>query len=151
MVLDKITNIDKYKNLGHNFKVAIEYLKNIDINKLKPGRNEIDGNNVFAVNITRDSFVDEDSFYEMHQSYADIHFVIEESESMYYEHPQYLHNVLKPFDKGEDVSLFKLDSSRNKLNLLKNEFAIFFPNEAHVPAVLNEKRKMRKIVIKVKI
>lgn len=150
MIVDKLTNIEKYKSLSPNFKTAIEKLQNLKVEELIPWRNEVDGDNVYLINVTREGLHENEAIYEYHEVYADLHFVTEEYESFYYEDYRNLVNVITPFSKKDDIALFKLDSKRIRLNLKRGEFVIFFPGEAHAHAILGEKREMKKIVLKVK-
>ena len=46
MIIDTISNAEKYYKLGANFKTGFEFLQNNDLKKLENGKYSIDGDNV---------------------------------------------------------------------------------------------------------
>ena len=49
MILDVLECIEQYASLNPHFAAAFEFLHRADIADLLEGRNEIDGDNVFAM------------------------------------------------------------------------------------------------------
>ena len=138
-----------FKNPGR-WKKAFYFLKNQDLNNLKPGRYELEGLDLF-VNvddyITKD---EKDRSFEAHQKYADIQYVVSGEEKIGVI-PLENTKVIVPYDSINDVSF--LNAKENNYRLATPErFFVFFPNDAHRPSVKADNNdKVRKVVVKVRI
>jgi YhcH/YjgK/YiaL family protein len=49
MIIDSIKNISYYSNIGERIFKALSYLKENDFSKMKDGKYEIDGENIYAL------------------------------------------------------------------------------------------------------
>ena len=69
---------DRFQNdiSGERFAKAFAWLASTDLAALEPGRNEIDGDDIFANVMTITSSAASEKNYEAHRAYADIHCVI---------------------------------------------------------------------------
>jgi len=149
MILDNIKNIDTYKGLSNNIDDAIEYLKSSDLSTLENGRNEINSNMFVLVN-EYSTQGNESNISEAHRKYIDLQYIISGSEIIEYETLSD-QNLVKEYDVENDYVLHNL-SNKSSLILSSNMFALFFPNDLHMPGLIYEKsEQVKKIVIKILI
>ncbi len=149
MIFDNLNYASKYNFLSENFKKAFDFLKNTDLTKLEVGKGEIFGREVHY-SVSEYQTKDVPGFFEAHDVYADIQVIILGNERIdYFYRPE--GNVTVEYNPEKDV--LKLDSDNySKLKIKSNEFAVFFPHDAHRPNLTDDKtQQIKKIVIKVKI
>ena len=48
MIIDTLTNADKYAGLHRNFSRAFQFIKNTDLANIEPGKYPIEGNDIHA-------------------------------------------------------------------------------------------------------
>ncbi len=107
MIFDTAKNLDFYRNLGveDRYAKAVDFLKNTDLEKLEPGKYEIDGKNVFANVVEYTTIPWEEAKYEAHHNYTDIQYVISGSEIMTYARIDEL-NEKVPYNDEKDVVFY---------------------------------------------
>lgn len=147
-VIDSLANIEKYASLSANFATAAAFLAKGDFASLKPGRNEIDGDNVF-VNCDAPTYVlPADRTPEVHHRYFDIHVPLTDDEKI----GLAAFNVLAKgsFDAAKDGGFYEQDVGWHVVR--KGEFCITWPITcAHAPAVTTDVVKpARKLIVKVR-
>lgn len=151
MIFDSLKNFSKYSVFTEDTtKKIVDFLAKADMN-LPIGRNEIDGDKLFASvqsYTTRDL---EASVYEVHHEFVDIQLILAGEESLYYTTDEDV-KVTKEYASEGDCALFAFKKeTATMLNLQLGDFAIFLPYELHMPCVdsLNGKKEIRKIVVKI--
>jgi YhcH/YjgK/YiaL family protein len=151
MIYDCIKNAGLYKGLSENFKKAFSYLENLDIDSLeKDKRYEIEGSDMgFKVTKIECKAPDND-FYEAHIKFADIQLIVSGTEYMGYQNL----NKLEPrekYDEKKDIAWYRGEGMMMKYE--KGDFAVFFPEDAHMPCRNDGKTECEsyKLVIKVKL
>ena len=91
----------------------------------------------------------EDCFFESHKKYIDIQYVFEGEEIMEVENLSNL-QVTTPYKEDLDYAKYSQSKDSSILKIRKNELAIFFPQDAHMPCIkLDEKKKVIKAVFKI--
>lgn len=149
MIFDSIENAKLYYGLGERFQKAFEYLSSVDFTELKPGRYEIDGDNIYALvqkYMTKDP---DDGNWEAHQNYIDLQYVFSGSETFGVVNSDYLDEV-SDYDDEKDVVL--LEGEGDFLQLNDGEFVVVFPHEAHMPGMaVEENEEVLKVVVKIKV
>ena len=148
MVFDKIENIALYKSLHPEFTKAFNYLKNTDFSKLDDGKYKIDGDDMFAIVQHYDTKESANAKLESHFKYIDIQYMHSGTELI---GVSTLYKQL-PFknDPENDIAFYEGEASFVKLT--KGMFAIFFPDDMHMPGIKSEQSQLvKKVVIKVKI
>ena len=149
MILDKLEHAGWYETLNKNFKKGFDYLKNTDLLNAEIGKFEIDGKNVFAIISEYDSKKHEDCRLEAHRTYADIQFIIAGREAIGYT-PLCNQEVTAEYIPEKDIIFFSGETTQ--LPLEAGMFAIFFPQDAHLPGRHTEKSThVKKIVLKVSV
>lgn len=151
MILDCIKNIHSYTNLSKNFNTAIQFILDQKTMDLADGRYEVDGSNIYAmISTTTMSNIPDFNHYEAHQVYADIQYIKSENEIIYYL-PTHELEINTPYDKEKDIAFYN-GKIGTKLVMKKDDFAIFMPQDAHLPCCMVEgKEGSKKIVIKVRM
>jgi len=149
MIIDKIENASLYAGISERIKKALNYIQNTDFIKLETGKYDIDGENIYALVNEYETKDAKESFLEGHRNYIDVQFIIDGVEQIGY---AALANqiVTKKYDSKDDYLLF--NDEHSMISLKKGMFAIFFPNDLHMPGIKIEKSsKVKKVVLKVKI
>jgi len=147
MIFDKIENTSLYQNLHPGFTKAFDYLRNTDFSKLEDGKYKIDGDDIFALvqqYETRDSA---NAKLETHYQYIDIQYIHVGTELI---GVSPLYNQLpSKKDHKKDIAFYEGDASF--IRLTAGMFAIFFPDDMHMPGIkTKESEIVKKVVIKVK-
>ena len=148
MIFDHISNAPKYYCLHKLFEKAFNYLYKTDFSKLAEGKYPIEGENCFAIVNRYTTKTVSESFAESHKKYIDIQFMISGTEKFGYGYIQNFEN--KKY--CEDNDLQKHYGNLNFLSLGKDNFAILFPDDVHMPGIIAENPcKILKVVVKVAI
>jgi len=146
MILDKIENIDLYSGISENIKNAIEYLKQTDFSKKEIGKHEVDDNMFYIVNEYETQ--DFNGILEAHKTYIDLQYILEGSEIIQFESLE-KQKIKKAYNSKDDYA-FYFSNNPTQLILEEGNFAIFFPNDLHVPGIKNrETKNIRKVVFKI--
>ena len=149
MILDKIENADLYKGIHVGIHKALIYIQNSNFSDLINGRQEIDGDNIFAIVKEYQTKIIDDNLLESHLKYIDVHYMEQGIEqigitTLTNQKPKAVYNNF------DDYMLFK--ESCDLITLKKGMFAIFFPDDIHLPEITAGKiSKVKKVVVKVKI
>lgn len=149
MIFDALENAVIYYGLGEKFKTAFEYLKTTDFSSVKEDRVELDGDNMFAIIAKYETKNSEDAKWEAHKKYIDIQFVISGAENMGFVLADYL-DIKEKYNEKNDVEI--LEGLGDFVQVNEGEFAVFFPDDAHMPGLkIKENEMVHKVVIKIKI
>lgn len=149
MIIDKLENAEYYYKLGERFKTAFGYLKSTDMNKLENGKYEIDGDNIFVSVQEYTTKPIEEGRWEAHRKYADIQFLIKGTEKLGYTDARDL--IPETEYNGENDILF-LKGNGQFAVAHAGDFLVFFPQDAHMPCISNEKQEnVKKAVVKIKL
>ena len=148
MIVDKIENTHLYINLGERIKKSFDYIIQTDLKKLQPGRYDIDGDDIFALVSEYRTKPESDGKLEAHKKYIDIQYLISGEELMGYA-PLDGQEILEPYKKENDIIFYK--GEKVFIKVTEGMFAIFFPEDVHMPGIQVEKKSpVKKLVIKVK-
>ena len=148
MILDYLNNINCYEKLHPKFEQAFKFLQNNDLINMPLGKQVIDGDSLFVILDKSRGRKKEKARLEIHRKYIDIQLILEGTDEMGWESKQ---NCTTPFDEynaENDIQFFK-DRPSSWVTVKKGMFAIFFPNDAHLPLIGNT--MIHKAVVKVAI
>jgi len=149
MIIDQIKNVSTYEGLSDNFKKAFDFLTSKDLKNMEVGRYEIDGENVFVLIQEYEPKEEKDGKCEAHKKYADIQFIISGIEKMGYAPVEGM-EIIDPYNEVKDRYFVKWAGDFNTYT--DGMFAIFFPQDAHMPGIkVEQNSKVKKAVVKVKI
>lgn len=146
MVLDKLENFGEYISLNPNFAKVLEFLQNGNLHDLPLGRNEICGDIVFANVVEVKPKSKSEAPIETHRKYIDVHVPLSGNEIIGYTPLAEL--PFAEFVEADDAALYPVSlQARDYFNVKKGEFAIFFPQDGHAPAITEV--PLKKIIVKV--
>lgn len=147
-VIDSLANIGACAGIGRNFAKACEFLAKGDFSSLKPGRNEIDGDEVF-VNFDEANYVmKEERRPELHRRYFDIHVPLDADEVIGL--TRHDESANGSFNESSDGGFY--DEPVEWFTVRHGEFAVCWPVVcAHAPAVTTDvPKRAKKLIVKVK-
>ncbi len=147
MIIDKLTNADKYITLHKDFKLVFDYLKTHDLSELDCGRHEIRGSEVFF-NL-QEYETKPSQKLEAHKKYIDIQVLAIGEEYMGYTNIDNT-TVSEEYNPEKDVEFLK--GSVDKLKADNKTFLIFYPQDAHMPALaIDSPKHVKKAIFKIHI
>ena len=148
MILDVLENAHRYRALNKGFAAAIEFLLRPDLNELPVGKYEIDGDRVYAT-VSKDlGRKKEDALLETHEKYIDIQLVLAGTDDMGWKPKSSCKQPLGEYEQQADVQFFA-DEPDAWLSTESGSFAIFFPEDAHIPLISSG--QLHKVVVKVAV
>jgi YhcH/YjgK/YiaL family protein len=148
MILDSLSNVDRYVAMHPNFGKAIDFLKSQDLSAIQPGKYPIDGEELFASVSLKDGSKVSDAKFEAHNSYIDIQYCISGKEKMGWRPRDTCTQPKGDFNKEKDV-IFYSDTPDTYFELKEGQFTIFYPEDVHAPMI--GEGPIKKIVIKIKL
>ena len=146
MILDVLGNAHHYLALNKGFAKAIEFLLRPDLNELSVDNYEIDGDRVYAMVAKDPGRKKEDALLETHEKYIDIQLVLAGTDDMGWKPKSSCKQPSGEYDKESDVQFFA-DEPAVWLSTQRGGFAIFFPEDAHMPLISSG--QLHKVVVKV--
>lgn len=146
MMIDHLDNAARYYALHPVFEKAFEFLRSPGAGELKPGRNEIDGDVLYAMSLAMESRPAGNDFLEYHQRYIDIHYTLEGVDVMGWRPTPLCEKNRQEYDEASDAGLYD-DHSYTRAALPPGTFCIVFPEDAHAPLI--GEGFVRKIVLKI--
>ena len=150
MLLDSIENFFRYATKNDRSLMAYDFIVNYLKKPLPLGRYEILGDDVYANIIEYETAPAEQKDFEMHKRYIDFQFMVAGQEKMYLRSSEQLE--AQPYDEATDCAFLKGDSGICQFDVQPNQFAVFYPHEAHKPGCsIDGPETVRKIVVKIAV
>ena len=147
--IDKITFAVQYHKNKAGWDKAFAFLRDSDLVALKPGRYDIDGDNVYALITEAPSKTFEQSGWESHRKYIDLQYVIVGKEKIGVVNLSQA-TVTKPYDEAKDYANYSADGKF--YTATPDAFFLFFPNDVHRPNILIKGYEVvKKVVIKIRL
>jgi biofilm protein TabA len=146
MILDVLENAHRYLALNKGLAKAIEFLLRPDLKELPVGKYEIDGDRVYATVSKDHGRKREDALLETHEKYIDIQLVLAGTDDMGWKPRSLCKQPSGEYDQKRDVQFFA-DEPEAWLSTESGSFAIFFPEDAHMPLISSG--QLHKVVVKV--
>ncbi len=148
MIFDVLDNAGRYYDLHKGFKLAFDFLLRPDIRDLAVGEYELDGRRVYAVVAKEEGRRKEDALLEAHVKYIDIQLVLEGTDTMGWAPVVSCKHQETAYDEEEDI-LFFTDAPEVWLPAERGYFAMFFPEDAHMPLI--SPKGIHKVVVKIAV
>ena len=146
MILDIIDNAHRYLVLNKGFPKAFEFLLSHELKELPVGKYEIDGERVYAM-VSKDlGLKKEDALLETHEKYIDIQLILAGTDDIGWKPKSLCKQPSGVYDHTSDLQFFN-DKPISWLSLESGEFAIFFPEDAHMPLISSG--RIHKVVVKI--
>ncbi len=150
MIYDKINNLETYASISDDIRLGLEWLRAV-----KPDV----GVGVYELSSRVKAIVSEyttkhenEYGYEAHRDNIDIQYIISGLEKICCLPLEYLKEA-KVYSKENDVAFYEsLEMKPQELILGNGYFAIFFPQDGHMPQLCVDKpESVKKVVVKVRI
>lgn len=149
MIVTRIENLKRYKELNENFKKLTDYLLVNDLSKINEGEIKIDGENVFGNCFVYYADGKEGDFFETHMNYLDVHIVIENAEDMAISSRDST-RVVDEYDEKKDIEILE-GTTEQLIHLTSGTCLITFPEDLHQPKVKVNNYQVKKAVFKVRL
>ena len=148
MIIDTLSNVDKYFSLNPRFAAAFSYLGKPLVRRMDSVREELDGDRLIALVSRKIGKQQNEAKLEVHRKYIDIQFVLQGIDTMGWKPASDCSEVLAPYDEEKDIGFFA-DEPSMWCPVHAGSYAIFFPEDAHAPMVSNG--EIHKIILKVAV
>jgi len=148
MIYDTIKNCKLYTDLRPGFKEAFDCI-NADRLEKNPGRYELK-NGVYYMVQSYETKPEAEGVFEAHKKYIDIQYIISGREKHFYANIAGM-KIRDPYSEEKDAVLF--NGKGFSLVLEPGFFAVYFPEDAHMPNLRagENAEKMIKVVFKIPV
>lgn len=148
MIIDTLSHAALYFALGPRLERALRFLQTLDAARAPVGRHEIAGDQVFALVQEYESRPLSAGAWEAHRKYMDVQYVAAGAEQMGYAPVASLQTG--PYDADKDF--LRLEGEGQFFRLEAGQFAIFAPQDAHMPGLqARGPQRVKKVVVKVRV
>lgn len=133
---------------------AIRYLRDTDIESMKPGRYEIDGDKMYASVVETRTAQRKTKRPEAHIRYVDVQCVIRGCERDYFYTDMGDNQIDEDAYEDRDIAFFQPNPNviESSVVMHAGDFAVFFPSDIHTPACsVGDDMDIKKVIIKVKV
>lgn len=149
MVYDKIDNIETYKGLSEDIYAGLTFLKNAT---------QFLTNGVHVINSRVKAIVSEyetraanENGYEAHRKFIDIQYLLKGREKNNCLPIEKLKET-KAYKEDIDAAFYEADMPTQELMLGDGYFAIYWPQDGHMPCLTaGDQENVKKVVVKVKV
>ncbi len=150
MVSAALSDIARYRGAVPAFDKVAEFLSK-DLSSLPDGRYDIDGDKLYASLASYETKDASEALFETHRKYIDIQIVLDGEEICGVAPADEVTEIALPYEEEKDVAFFDApDAVSAAIPLRKGLFAVFFPEDAHMPGLSGDAKScVRKCVIKV--
>jgi len=151
MIFDKIENHKNYRGLSKGLDNAFDFLLNTDLKNLSIGKHILNDELLYAACMEYETKENTLSKNEAHRKYIDVQYVISGEEKMFASNINGL-KISEEYDEDKDV-LFYEQKCECEFNVLQGYFAVFFPEDAHMPGlnISDNSSTVKKVVVKVHV
>ncbi len=148
MIFDKLQRTPRYTGLSRNLARALEYLASNDFSQTPVGKIELDGDSLYAIVQTYTTKPLEQGAWEAHRRYIDVQYLVSGRERIFF-------SPLERMQVGSYVSerdFLPMAGTGTALELTAGFFAIFHPEDAHMPGLaFEDPEPVKKVVVKVAV
>ena len=150
MVIDKLSEINKYACLHPRFAKAIDYIVTNNLLIAEPGTVLVDGEDIKAIIMEGNCVPKEESLagFECHNTYIDIQIVLKGKETVGWRSRKNSREPKGEYSEEKDV-LFYADAPTLFFELQAGMFSIYFPEDVHAPMI--GEGPIKKVVMKVRV
>jgi biofilm protein TabA len=146
MILDTLTQAERYLALHPLFPRAFDFLRHTDLHALTAGRHAVDGEKIFAIAEACAGRTRADAQLECHRRYIDIQLVLAGIDEMGWKPLAECVDPATDYDAARDIRFFN-DAPSSWIATPPGSFCLFFPDDAHAPLVSTG--LIRKVVLKI--
>jgi len=146
MILDVLENAHRYLALNNGFTRAFDFLMRPELKELPVDKYKIEGERVYAIVAKDPGRKKENALLETHEKYIDIQLVLAGTDDMGWKPKSSCKHPTDEYDPETDIQFFS-DEPDSWLSTGSGVFAIFFPEDAHMPLI--SLGQIHKVVVKV--
>jgi YhcH/YjgK/YiaL family protein len=148
MIFDMLSNCHLYKDITARLDIAFDYLTSTDLAALPVGRINLDGEHVYVLVQEYLTKRPDQGYWEAHRRYLDVQYIHSGCERI----DVALLNTMKLGEYAPERDFQALTGIGNPLTLTAGSFAIFFPQDAHMPGLAcGMQLQVKKIVVKCEV
>lgn len=153
MIKDNLQHISYYTYLTKELQLSLKYLKDTDFSSMENGKYDVIEDKAYAIVQDYTSKPEAEGKFEAHRKYIDIQFIVQGEEKIGVGKLEDFNEVTQ-YDEEKDI-VFLEPTEKEKCDFIKlkaEEFAIFTPQDAHMPSLaLEAPNHVKKVVVKVLI
>ena len=148
MIYAKNADALAYRGIHPNLDLALEHITPEFLAAIRDNqRVELQGDQVYCTRFTYETIPQEESFFEAHRRYLDIHIMVEGEERVDVNRPEDL--KLTDAQEGNDFYAYQGESWHSTV-LKPGEFLVVFPGDAHrIKVQVDGPKTVSKAVFKV--
>lgn len=149
MIYAKNTDALTYRGIHPNLDLALEHITQKFLDSVGHEKVQLKGDDVYATRFTYETVPEEESFFEAHRKFLDIHIMVDGSEGVEIAPPE----ELEEFNRVEANDFYAYRGPASyRLVLSPGDFLVVFPNDAHrIKMRLDAAETVTKVVFKVRI
>ena len=149
MIVDQLSQRRQYP-YGDAWNTAFTFLQTLDADT-EEGRHNLQGEDIYAMIESYETKSPESARPEAHRRYVDIQMLLSGTECITWWPTRDL-TVVQPFAPDSDIAFYEQPESLGiPLILTPGRFAVFFPEDAHMPGLRtsDSPSPVKKVVIKI--
>ena len=148
MIVDLLAHTGGYGLLPPGITAGLDFLRTTDLERLEPGRVEIDGDRLFAIVQEYETKAPGSGKWEAHRRYWDIQYVVRGVETLHWANIAHLQAGAYVPEKD----FLPLEGIGDRITLRAGMVALLAPQDAHMPGMALERpERVRKVVVKVAV
>lgn len=148
MIFDRLILFSRFTGLSKNLSTALHYLATQDFSTARPGRIDLQGDELFALVQEYMTKPFEQGIWEAHRRYIDVQYMISGRERIFFA-------PLETMRLGTYVAekdFLPMTGNGSPLDLSAGFFVVFYPEDAHMPGLqANTCESVKKVVVKIRI
>ena len=149
MIFDHISNISLYKTLSPDIYAGLAFLKDVKPD-IAPGTYQLTPR-VKAIISKYETKVKNEVGYEAHRKNIDIQYLLKGEERIACLPVEKLKETT-PYSEEKDAAFFTASIQPQEMTIGNGYFAIFFPQDGHMPQLsVGEPEMVKKVVVKVAV
>lgn len=147
MIIDSVKGFERYTKLHPLFEKVWNYMRKTDFNTLAPGKYFIEENDLYCTLWEGEGKGLEIPKLEVHDSYIDIHLLIEGDETIGHRDRSNCVGENIEYNQEKDIAFLE-EAPETFVILTPGYFALIYPHDAHAPLIGTG--KIKKCIFKVK-
>ena len=149
MILDTLANFHRYLPVHRLFPIISEFIHGRDLLSLEVGKHPL-GHGITVIIDEYTTRPTEDRFPECHRRFVDIQILLSGIETIGI-CPTSRVRTVTPYNTEKEYE--KVSGPMDFITLRENDFAVFFPHDAHLPGTISgaAPASVRKMVVKVPV
>jgi YhcH/YjgK/YiaL family protein len=145
MILDKLSAANAYRGIHPRLDGVLDRLNEAFLATVGPETMELEGDKLYVTRFTYETLPREETFFEAHKRYLDVHLMVQGEERVELASP----GGLTLFEHQGDFYAYRGEAEQS-LVLRPGSFLVVFPEDAHrIKIQVNGPETVSKVVFKV--